>query len=140
MGLIADSPTNPHEITGTRRLDLWSQDAPSTVSCGDPNYAVGTAYSSRYLSDDEYGCAEIEVYVVALEDGTYGVEEMTTVGKAACEDGAWRPDDSAYIEYDWASVLVYHTEEDAQRFADYYGQQDFSWCLHLRQQCLRKDM
>lgn len=130
MPLVTDTPTNPDERTGTRRLDLWSGSAEGG-SYGD--MARGTAYSARYLSDmDGGGCAEIAVYPIECEDGTFGVEEMATIGPAVEEDGIWRPDDSADITYEWASDRVFMSIGDAQGFADRYGPEDQSYALYLR--------
>lgn len=130
--LITDTPTTPDTETGTRRLDLWSGDP---VSVGaSPDNSVGTGYSARYLSDAEGAglCADIAVYVIEDESGTFGVEEMATIGQAELEDGIWRPDDSADITYEWASVRVFDTEEAAQAECDRLGQVDQSFALYLR--------
>lgn len=126
---LTDAPTNPEPRTGTRRLDLWRENT-SGGQWGD--MARGYGYSARYLSDDENGCAEIGVYPVVYEDGTYGVDETSTCGAAILEDGIWRPDDSADISYEGGSPLAFDTLEDAQKEAEYIGTRDQSFALYLR--------
>lgn len=121
------TPTDPQ--TGTRRLDLWHESA-TGGQWGD--MARGYGYSATYLSDDEHGCAEVGVYPVEYEDGTYGVEGTTTIGRAVQGDGVWYPDDSADISYEGGSMLTFRTLEDAQAEADRLGQIDQSHALYLR--------
>ncbi len=126
---LTDTPTNPDPETGTRRIDLW-RESTSGGQWGD--MARGYGYSARYLSDDEHGCAEIGVYPVEYEDGSFGVDEMSTYGRAILEDGIWRPDDDAEISYEGGSALAFDTLEAAQKEADRLGQIDQSYALYLR--------
>ncbi len=126
---LTDSPTNPDPKTGTRRLDLWREDV-SGGQWGD--MARGYGYSARYLSDDEHGCADIGVYPVEYEDGSFGVDETATYGRAVLEDGIWRPDDSAEISYEGGSALAFDTLEAAQKEAERLGKIDQSYALYLR--------
>jgi hypothetical protein len=129
MALVTNTPTNPDPKTGTRRVNLWRESA-AGGQWGDN--ARGYGYSARYVSDDGYGCAEISVYPVEYEDGTFGVDEMATIGRAVTEDGIVRPDDSADISYEGGSALAFATLEDAQREADRLGQEDQSFATYLR--------
>lgn len=128
MGLMTDSPTNPDSTTGTRRLDLWSE---SAEGGGHGDLARGTAYSARYLSDDEAGCAEVAIYPELAEDGSYEVVSSATIGRAVLEDGVWRPADDAEIEYEYLNTMTL-TLEQAQSYADQRGQEDISHALYLR--------
>lgn len=130
LGPLAITPT-PDAQTGTRRLDLWVE------SAGDGTYgdqARGTAYSARYLSDrdGDGGCAEIGVYPIECEDGSFGVEEMATIGPAVLENDTWRPSDQAEITYDWADARAFETLKDAQAACDRAGKADYSFALYLR--------
>jgi hypothetical protein len=118
--------------TGTRRLDLWRENCGTSGAYGD--MARGDAYTARYLSDhaDAGLCAEIAVFPVEYEDGTYGVEECATIGRAMLEDGVWRPDDSADTTYESPDVRVFSTLESAQLAAADFGQRDYSFALYLR--------
>lgn len=136
MPLITNSPTNPDPTTGTRRLDLWS-DSAEGGSYGDN--ARGTAYSARYLSDREGDglCAEVAIYPVLADDkgpegeDIYDVIEQATIGKATQDEGSWRPDDSADIEYEWLNTMAL-TLEQAEAFAKQRGEQDQSFAIYLR--------
>jgi hypothetical protein len=121
-------PIDPH--TGTRRLDLWRQDA-TGGQWGDD--ARGDGYSSRYVSDDGHGCAEVDVYPVEAEWG-WDVCEQTTAGRAMRDepDGMPRPDDAADIEYEYPHALIISSLEEAQKLAEYYGRRDYSYALDLR--------
>jgi hypothetical protein len=130
MGLVTSTPTNPDPKTGTRRLDLWRE---STAGGQWGDQAVGYGYSARYVSDDGHGCAEVGIYPVLYEDGSYGVDEQTTIGRAVTENGVVRPDDQAEISYEGGSALAFTTLEDAQREADRLGQQDQSFAIYLRE-------
>jgi hypothetical protein len=79
MALVTDASTNPDPKTGTRRVNLWREDA-SGGQWGDN--ARGYGYSATYVSDDGYGCAEVGIYPVEYEDGSYGVDEQATIGRA----------------------------------------------------------
>lgn len=115
--------------TGTARLSLDRESA-SGGQWGD--IAVGHGWSATYVSDDGHGCAEVGIYPVAYEDGTYGVDECATVGRRVDEWGHPRPDDSADISYEGGSALAFATLEDAQREADRLGQIDQSFAIYLR--------
>ena len=122
------SPCDPE--TGSVRLYVDTVDAASYA--GDN--ARGEAINALYISSDgdRGACAEILTHVVEYDDGSFGVDEMVTIGRAMLEDGNWRPDDSADIDYDYASALAYATLEDAQRDCDRLGARDASFALYLR--------
>lgn len=144
MTQIVDEPGPIDPRTGTRRLDLWSEDATGGAYGDD---ARGTAWTARYVGDDGARCAEVAVFVQAYREGErdedddgepvyrYGVEMMTTVGEAVHyepEDEHPRPSDSADVDYEPVGALDYDTLEQAQRVADYEGARDLSWALELR--------
>lgn len=131
QALISEpGPVDP--ITGTRRLDLWRESA-SGGMWGDN--ARGDGYTARYVSDDGAGCADVAVYPVEYEDGSFGVDEQSTIGRAVSEDddsGHVRPSDDADIEYDYGSALAFDTLEAAQREAERLGRIDQSYAIYLR--------
>lgn len=116
------------DVTGTRRIWLDMED-PSTLS---PDDQVGYATSSRYLSDNGAGCADLSVYPVALDDGDFDVCAMWTIGRTSSDKDGPRPDDSADIQYEYPFTMSFETVEDAQRAARKYGREDMSYCLYLR--------
>jgi hypothetical protein len=129
---ITTGPGPVHPETGTRRLNLW-RESTAGGQWGDMAIAAGGyGYSARYISDDGFGCAEVSIYPVRYEDGSYGVDEQTVFGCAVTEDGVVRPDDNAAISYEGGSALAFASLEDAQREADRLGQQDQSFAIYLR--------
>lgn len=124
--------------TDTFRVDLWSE---SAEGGGYGDLARGVAYSARYLSTDfERGkCAEISTYVIETDDpdvehGRFAVERRIEIGDAVLEDGVWRPNDSAIIDYEWAgNAIPFDTVEGAQRECDRIGVIDQSHALYLRE-------
>jgi uncharacterized protein (DUF4213/DUF364 family) len=122
-------PTMHDTETGTRRISLDSQSAAGGM-WGD--MARGRGWTGVYVSNDGHGCAEVSIYPIECEDGSFGVEEQTIAGDAETVDGIVRPADSADVGYEWASVLAFDTLEDAQHEADRLGQWDYSYALYLR--------
>jgi hypothetical protein len=129
QALISEpGPVDP--TTGTRRLDLWRESAAGGM-WGDN--ARGDGYTARYVSDDGAGCADVAVYPVEYEDGSFGVDEQAIVGRAERDDdGHVRPSDDARIEDDYASALAFDTLERAQEEAERLGRIDQSYALYLR--------
>lgn len=130
QALISEpGPVDP--TTGTRRLNLWRESA-SGGMWGDN--ARGYGYSARYVSDDGAGCADVALYPVEYEDGTFGVDEQAIIGRAVDdgEGGPVHPSDDADISYEGGSALAFDTLEDAQREAERLGRIDQSWAINLR--------
>ena len=128
-GCLTNSPTNPDPQTGTRRLDLWCEIAEAAAN-GDMRAATATARAISPTTST--GAPRSASTPSSTEDGSFGVDEMATYGRAILEDGIWRPDDCADISYEGGSALAFDTLEDAQREADRLGQIDQSYALYLR--------
>lgn len=121
--------TLPDLETGTVRRSLDRESA-GGGQWGDN--ARGYGWSASYVSDDGYGCAEVGIYPVEYPDGSFGVDEQATIGRAVTEDDVVRPADDADVSYEGGSALAFATLEDAQREADRLGREDQSYALHLR--------
>ena len=84
-GPIITEPGPVHPDTGTRRLDVWREDA-SGGMWGDD--AVGAGFTARYVSDDGYGCAEVSIYPVVYEPTTDEVDQHALMQGATREEVA----------------------------------------------------